>query len=143
MSTTDWDAEMRLLLEESGIDPDRNAPMTKAQRMRRKARACRGAIAALVVLMLLGVLLICSGAPAAAVLPLLGWAAAVVAWMFWRSFGSPAVWQMAGTAGRGASRGITLGVRATGRTLWHPATSWITVRRRARRMHSVSTSVAS
>ncbi|WP_280460886.1 hypothetical protein [Nocardia carnea] len=139
MSTfsTDWDAEMRQLLEDSGIDPDRNRPMTKAQRVRRKVRSCRGAIAALVVLMILGILLITSGAPAAAVLPLLGWAAGVVAWMFWKAFGSPAAWQMADGVTRFSRWGLTHATRAAGRKLWYPATSWITVRRRARKLRSV------
>lgn len=140
MSTfsTDWDAEMRQLLEDSGIDPDRNRPMTKAQRIRRKARSCRGAIAALVILMILGILLITSGAPAAAVLPLLGWAAGVVGWMFWRAFGSPTAWQMADGLGRAGRWSLTHSTRLIGRRVWYPATTWIIVRRRARRLRSVA-----
>ncbi|MGW1743754.1 hypothetical protein ACWCPQ_33720 [Nocardia sp. NPDC001965] len=139
MSTfsTDWDAEMRQLLEDSGIDPDRNAPMTKAQRVRRKVRAARGAIAVLVVLMILGILLITSGIPAAAVFPLLGWAAGVVAWMFWRAFGSPSAWQMADGVRHGVGHGLTQVTRLAGRKLWYPASSWITVRRRVRRLRSI------
>ncbi|MBF6163068.1 hypothetical protein IU421_30245 [Nocardia cyriacigeorgica] len=136
--STDWDAEMRQLLEDSGIDPDRNKPMTKAQRVRRKAKACRGAIAALVVLMLLGILLISSGAPGSAVCPLLLWAAGVVAWMFWKAFGYPSGWQMADGVRRAGGWSLTHGTRFIGRRVWYPAKSWITVRRRAQRLRSVA-----
>ncbi|MGN2642477.1 hypothetical protein ACTD5D_41150 [Nocardia takedensis] len=117
----DWDAEMRTLLEESGIDPDRNRPMTKAQRRRRQMRASRGAILLLVVVLALGLILIGSGAPAAAVVPLLLWCSAWVAVKFWRSFGSPTLRDLGARAGGRGSRTVVLIVRLIGRSVWYPA----------------------
>lgn len=136
-NSVDWDAGLRTLLEEHGIDPDRNTPMTKAQRRRRYLRKARRAIAATVAAAAASWVLAHSGAPASAVLPLMAWVFAWIGRAFWQAAGSPD-WRQIGTAtGTCAQRALLLCIRWLGRTFWYPLVHPIRIRLRARRLAAV------
>ncbi|MEV0344041.1 hypothetical protein AB0H49_34030 [Nocardia sp. NPDC050713] len=131
---TDWDADLRALLEEAGIDPDRNAPVNGKARLRRRIRQHRGSILAMAALAPTSVILVCSGAPAAAVTPLLLWLLGWIAHRIWRTSGSPAGWQIATATGERAKQIFVGVIRLLGRYVWYPIATPIRVRVRARRI---------
>jgi hypothetical protein len=136
-NSLDWDADLRTLLEDHGIDPDRNKPLTKAQRRRRYLRKSRRALAATVASVAAAWIIARSGAPAAAVVPLMAWIFAQVVHGFWKVAGSPGWRQMGTAAGTRTQRALLLLIRWLGRTFWYPITQQIRIRLRARRLAAV------
>lgn len=130
----DWDAGLRELLVEHGIDPDRNAPMTKAQRRRRYLRKARGTIVATVAAVVASWVIANSGAPAAVFIPLMAWFLAWLGRGYWKAAGSPTLRQMAEATGEHGQRALLLVIRWIGRTLWYPIARAIRIRFRARRL---------
>ncbi|WP_330182732.1 hypothetical protein OHB26_03170 [Nocardia sp. NBC_01503] len=85
----DWDGELQALMESSGIDPTQIARPTWTTRARRILLRAR---AALITLILVGVLMWltgASGAPAAATIPLRIWLAGWIGYGVWISLGRP------------------------------------------------------
>ncbi|MEV6341231.1 hypothetical protein AB0M12_41740 [Nocardia vinacea] len=129
-----WDAALDQLLREHGVDPDRNRPLTKAQRRRRYVRKARGTMAATVAAVVASWVVVRSGAPAAAFVPLASWLFFYIGRGYWKAADSPSWRQLAEVAQRHGKRGVLLIVRWLGRTVWYPITRAIRVRTRARRL---------
>lgn len=129
-----WDAALDELLREHGVDPDQNRPMTKAQRRRRYVRKARGTIAATVATVVASWVVVRSGAPAAAFVPLASWLFFYIGRGYWKAAGSPGWRQLADAAEDRGKRAVLLIVRWFGRLVWYPIARAIRVRIRARRL---------
>lgn len=133
----DWDGELQALMESSGIDPREATRPTQARRWMRRARTAKPAVAAVVVAVPGMWLVAGSGAPAAAVVPLMVWAIGWIAYGIWISLGRPdwsitaaAVTKLGVASGRAGSRfahARTRTVRARWRTIRARATADVPV----------------
>ncbi|GAB3207882.1 hypothetical protein [Nocardia tengchongensis] len=85
----DWDGELQALMESSGIKHTELTRPTWATRARRKALGARPLLAAIAITSPLMWAITTSGAPAAAVIPLLVWLAGWVGYGAWISLGRP------------------------------------------------------
>ncbi|MFI2589829.1 hypothetical protein ACH498_25000 [Rhodococcus erythropolis] len=129
-NSIDWDAGLRALLEEHGIDPHRNAPLTKRQRRRRWLRKARGTIGATVAAVVASWMVVRSGAPAAAFMPLMAWFAMWLCRGYWRASGSPSARRIGESAAEHGKRIWTQLFRRASRSVWYP----IVIRLRAQRL---------
>lgn len=128
-----WDLGLRELLLDAGIDPDRNAPLTKAQRRKQYLRRTRKTMGATVAAVAAAWVIVQSGAPAAAYGPLLAWFAAWLCRSYWRAAGSPGPRQLAAGVQQSGQRALVLFVRRTSR-VWYPISRTLRARLRARRL---------
>ncbi|WP_024799298.1 hypothetical protein [Nocardia sp. BMG51109] len=97
----DWDGELQTLMEASGIDPAQLARPAWPVRLRRKVFGARAAVCAAGVAVPLMWLVVSSGAPVAAVVPLVVWLAGWIGYGVWLSMGRPD-WSIAASTAREA-----------------------------------------
>ncbi|QLY29271.1 hypothetical protein H0264_28910 [Nocardia huaxiensis] len=95
----DWDGELQALMERSGIKPAEMVRTKWLTRARRKIFGARAFLVAAGITAPLMWLTLFSGAPAAAVVPLLVWLAGWIGYGIWISAGYPD-WTTAGTLAR-------------------------------------------
>ncbi|WP_433575575.1 hypothetical protein [Nocardia brasiliensis] len=107
----DWDGELQALMESSGIDPREATRPNRAQRWARRARTAKPALGAVAVTVPGMWFVAGSGAPTAAVVPLIIWAIGWIAYGIWISLGRPdwsitaaAFGKVAVASGRAGSR---------------------------------------
>ncbi|QVI24130.1 hypothetical protein KHQ06_15940 [Nocardia tengchongensis] len=85
----DWDGELQALMESSGIKHAELTRPTWATRARRKALGARPFLAAIAITGPLMWVITVSGAPAAAVVPLVSWLVGWIGYGAWISLGRP------------------------------------------------------
>ncbi|MEV0292586.1 hypothetical protein [Nocardia sp. NPDC050710] len=85
----DWDGELQSLMESSGIDPRQAIRPDWRIRWRRRIRGARAFLITLAAMVPAMWLVARSGAPSAAVLPLMVWLAGWIGYSIWISLGRP------------------------------------------------------